>query len=433
MAKCVKEKSKEQKEKLFKMIFKEKIYSLDYTGNEASLIRRVLWNKFPANRGRISRELWVKHTNLIRNDPEIKFMGSNTFVGSIYSVDIDMVQLVKLEKQTKAMYEIVYNIIYVKDYYYLYYFLGDIKIGYSKYKELKNYIGSYDFKTNILTGYNPQSFKNILSNIGGVPLENFKILENPTMKEWIQLYYYYHQMIVRRWTPNEILTGYQLDENNEKYTLEKAIKESDMTKIDLYGSGGGPVIIECTNILVDKNKFKKANVINNDIFQSMLTCIYVKEDYYKALKRLYNLTRKAKVIDLSLKLHKFTQKGAIPIIYYVKTGIEIGNLILQKYNSNFIYGALNTFTTIINHFQYLQTELQKIYDDKNIYVYNIIQGIDSNIINPMFNQKLDDITLLKINLFCNKSVETINKVIQKESKNFIKDNNIIFENYTNLI
>lgn len=433
MAKCVKEKSKEEKENLFKMIFKEKVYSLDYTGNEASLIRRVLWNKFPANRGRISRELWVKHTNLIKNDPEIKFMGSNTFVGSIYSVDIDMVQLVKLEKQTKAMYEIVYNIIYVKDYYYLYYFLGDIKIGYSKYKELKNYIGSYDFKTNILTGYNPQSFKNILSNIGGVPLENFKILENPTMKEWIQLYYYYHQMIVRRWTPNEILTGYQLDENNEKYTLEKAIKESDMTKIDLYGSGGGPVIIECTNILVDKNKFKKANVINNDIFQSMLTCIYVKEDYYKALKRLYNLTRKAKVIDLSLKLHKFTQKGAIPIIYYVKTGIEIGNLILQKYNSNFIYGALNTFTTIINHFQYLQTELQKIYDDKNIYVYNIIQGIDSNIINPMFNQKLDDITLLKINLFCNKSVETINKVIQKESKKFIKDNNIIFENYTNLI
>ena len=221
----------------------------------------------------------------------------------------------------------------------MYYFLGDIKIGYSKYKELKNYIGSYDFKTNILTGYNPQSFRKILNSIGGVPFENFKILENPTMIEWIQLYYYYHQIVIRRWTPDEILTGYQIDENNEKYTLQKAIQESDMTKIDLYGSGGGPVIIECTNILVDKNKFKKVNVINNDIFQSMLTCIYVKEDYYKALKRLYNLTRKAKVIDLSLKLHKFTQKGAIPIIYYVKSGIEIGNLILQKYNSNFIYVA----------------------------------------------------------------------------------------------
>lgn len=432
MSKCVKEKTKEQKEELFKMIFKPKVYSLDYTGNEASLIRRVLWNKFPATRGKISRELWVKHTNLIRNDPEIKFMGSNTFVGSIYSVDIDMVQLVKLDNQAKALYDIVYNMMYVKDNYYLYYFIADIKVGYSKYRELKNYIGSYNFKTNMLTNYNPVSFKNVLYKIG-IPPEGFKIYDKPTMKEWIEMYYAYHQLVVRRWTPDDILIGYQLDENNEKYTLQRAVAESDMTKLDLYGSGGGAVIVECTNILVDGDKFKKANNINNEVFQSMLTCIYVKQDYYKALKRLYNLTRKAKVIDLSLKLHKLTQKGGIPIIYYVKAGIEIGNFILQKYNDKFLYGALNTFTTIINHFQYLQTELQKIYDDKNKYVYTIISGIDDNIINAMFNQKLDEYTLQKIDEFCNKSIETLNDVIQKEANKFIKINNIIFENYTYLI
>jgi len=411
-----------EKIKMFNYIFTKKRFPEDYTTSE-DLIIKVATRPNPDEQG----------------DPEFKnriLYGSNIFLGNIYSGDIDILTKIPLNKQATQIKTIINNIVYDRSgaEFFVDVFIGEIKMGFTKYKELRNYIGRYDFKKNKLIGYDARSFRTLIKSFGFYDVEE-KIFDNPTLEEWIKLYYEYHMIVTRRWTYEDVLKGFQTEEDGSHFTIEDAITDTEITKIDIYCNGESFVFTECTNMLVDPKKYEKTiKEVDENVFQSMLTCLYVKQDYLKALKRLYSLTGKRKAVDLALKLHSFVYDSNVATINYVRTLMNIINYIIQNYHNNFkISSGIDSYYKIALHYDYIQTELQRVFGEHEI-VYKLIDEIDNNIQLPILNHiKFTEEILYKINHFTEKTEELLTEHINKLCIEFISENNIIFENYTYLL
>jgi len=414
--------SKNEKLKMFKYIFTKKRFPEDYTTSE-DLIIKVATKPNPDEQG----------------DPKFEnrvLYGSNIFLGNIYSGDIDIMTKIPLYKQAQQVKNIINNIVYDKHKieFGVDVFIGDIKMGFTKYKELKNYIGIYDFKKNELIGYDASSFRRLIKSFGLYDVEE-KIFDNPTLEEWIKLYYEYHLLVTRRWTYEEVLIGYQVEEDGSHFTIEDAVTDTEITKIDIYSNGESFVLIECTNMLIDPKKYDKTiKEVDQNVFQSMLTCLYVKQDYLKALKRLYSLTRKRKQIDLALKLHAFVYDSNVATINYVRTLMNIGNYVIQNYHQKFkVSLGLDSYYKIALHYDYIQTELQRVFGEHEI-IYKLLNEIDNNIQIPILNKEnFTEERLSIINHFTEKTEELLTEHINNLSLKFISDNDIIFENFAHLI
>jgi hypothetical protein len=397
-------------EQKFKILFSYKEYPEQFTRPEVSLIRRVVY-KYSQN----------DYSNFTP-------FGSNQYVGNIYASDIDIFQIVEKPEQPLALKSIVDNIMYVKRGFLIDFFIADIKCGLNtRYKELKNYIGKYDYKKNKLVDYNPISIKNIFHRWSITE----KVYDTPTIQQYLQLKYFVHDLITRRWTYDDILVGYQFEEDGSKYTLYDGCAESELTKIDLYGDGNSFIMTECTNVLMDKKTEETSLKSNsNSVYESMLMCYYVKEDLFKALKRLYALCRKNKKYSLTVKLHKFLQAGDLAILNYCKCLMDIGNYIIQNYYTKFFPQSHEKLDL---HYGYILTELQRIYNEKSDFAKKYIDGIDRNIIDIVSDNNFTEENVSKINDFTESFKKKILEITNHESDIFIKENKIKFENFTHLI
>jgi hypothetical protein len=252
-----------ENKKKFKILFTEKEFPGNYTPSEYDLINEIIYKI-----GENSKDTYKKDWFLF---------GSNTYIGNIYAGDIDAYQLIEKKQQGMALQQIINSIMRNTDYlsgtkaFLSYQFIGDIKCGLTQYRELKNYIGSYDFKKDKPDNkYNPKELRFLWRHFGFDNIE--QIMDKPNMEEYLKLKYEVHQLITRRWTYIEVLQGFQLEADGyTKYTLDEGIYESELTKIDLYG--GEVYMSECTNVLMSKEDNKKAlKLADYSVYENLMMC-----------------------------------------------------------------------------------------------------------------------------------------------------------------
>ena len=409
--------------KFYKDIFRVKKFNEDYSGDEYFMINDIIYDKNQEG----SKELYDKK--------EIILYGSHIFKGNVLSGDIDVMQLININEQVKALQWVMNNLLYTKlEDNNLIYFLGDIKCGLvTKFKSLASYIGTFKDKKVIGYDYDACKYAFNLSNDfteSGLILPK-KVETKKEIIEYLKVYQLAHDLITRRWTPQEIIQGYQVEEDNKEYSLNQAVRESQLTKYDFYCISNN-LYIECTNTFIDNSKTEEKNIKNDfksGVILNMLIQYYVKDNKLKALKRMYALARMDKNINLCLLLHDLTQRSLVGKYNQIINHLKVFIFILENYSGTF---ALNPnkqrFKRLAAHIKTIQTLIQKLYTPYDKYLTIIIDELDQYIIRH--NVLEGDSEKVKIALiYCNKIIEYFTKKIDKLCIEFIKSNNINFSDY----
>ena len=403
-----KKKLTEKEEKLYNLIFKIKKVPDDYSVSQMELIKSVVSD--PSN----------KFIDMIK-DGIITLFGSHIFKGNVFAGDMDIIQYVPIEYQAQCLYDIVYKNIHGinKDYWQSFYFLGDIKCGMiTKFRPLKQAIG--DIEKGQIVNYDSSILSNLIDKS---EFKGIKIPKKPSIEQWIKLYDIVHQLITRRWTADEVLKGYQLDGDKNKYLLKDAVYESELTKIDLFG--GSIKIMEITNVLLDKKdiipeeEFKKQIVIN------MLKHYYVDNNLMKSIKRVYALERHVGTNKgLVLNLHYYTQRSLTARLYFIAGELKVLIYILKNY---FRENKIKDSGLIQDHILNIQQMVQNIYTLEDKVLNEFISDIDRYIFHDVFDNNIEasDNIINK----CKMIIKHIYKVVNVQSKKFIEANKIDFLSY----
>jgi len=396
--------------KLFDLVFRRKEYPRDYSITEQELIKAIVSDP--------SGQL----ESLIKNNKVVLY-GSHVYKGNVAAGDMDCMQFMPLDRHAQALRDIVYKIIYgdaYKEYYSKFYFFGDIKCGLvAKYKSLIDALGNVE--KSIISGYKPEILADILSQ---TEYKDVKIPKKPNLVQWFKLYDVVHQLTTRRWTPKEILQGYQVDDNKNKYLLSDAVYESKLTKIDLYG--GAIKAIEVTNVLqnsdIDNDDYKRFYA---DVAKDMMRHLLVNNNIMKAIKRVYVLERqKDSDKALTLDLHNFTQRSLAAKLYVISGELKIFKYIVENY-----FDKMTDTGLLQDHILNIQVLIQMIYtiDDKNLNYF--INDIDNYIYHDIRDGNTEAITNIKKK--CEEIISHLKNLINVYAEEFVKSNNIDFIKYFN--
>lgn len=217
------------------------------------------------------------------NMNNFKIMGSARLKSLIFSGDIDGLEIIKYENQAQAIQTIIKKIVnyegYGKDI-----IIGDIKCGNNKYKDLLKYIGKV--KNGKIYNYSPESIRLTIINIHIPELSNLPTKENITLKQWSDLYKFISSFIAIRWTPNDILKGRTLI-NNEFVDLQLCVFNSNTTKIDIYYNYFGKYT-EFTNIIFDETPSKEFFLEN---IKNTVLINYEQQNLLKTVKQCFSIAR----------------------------------------------------------------------------------------------------------------------------------------------
>ena len=453
-----------EKDKYFNNIFRVK-KSYDYTEDEKALIWSIISYKDIMTNNKIlfDENVFFDRTtiNLINNQIDktskynnIILYGSNIYKGNVMSGDIDLMQTFPVEKHFEIIQSIVRYLyednpdLYNKE------FIGDIKCGFlTKFKPLYENIGK--ISNGKVINYNPDVIKYTMNKRNSEEIEKtkdmFKIPEkinnNNDLIEWLKLYNTCHMLYTRRWKPEEIIQGFIKEEDGTKYLLSSAVYDSELTKIDLYATGGSEIITEVTNVI--KRLDEKYNLDNfiNGLLTNMLIQYYVNNNKLKSIKRLYAYKRiiytkiklqndKNKLRDEILNLHNFTQRSIVSKYNFIH-----GNLKLLKEILNDNYQNMIDFNEMLKSIDIIHGQIIKLYDPYYKEYKIILKQLQEIIIilTEIGNkyeeneQIMNEKELSMINNLLSFSLNFFKIKIEEISQNFIKDNNIDFIEYVKYI
>ena len=197
-------------------------------------------------------------------------------------------------------------------------YLGEFKAGKDKRFDID--IGAWSENFEDLNGYNSIEIqkkrkelfdKNLLSVEENKHLESL-IVPYPTYKEWENIDEFIHDFTTIRWTANEVTQGYKKLVGDVHLTLEDAISQKTIVKIDLWARVNGRYI-EISNFLmlsaVDPTGKVKENLTKDlpDYAKSIARDVkfYSLPEHrntLKALKRLWSLSLFNKNYELSARI-----------------------------------------------------------------------------------------------------------------------------------
>ena len=407
---------------LIKNIFRKREYPNDYNTDEASSIKRVIYS--PSG---------ISVKQLISDFKTVMLYGTSVYKGFPLASDIDCMEIIPIELQTKALQSTINKLISNQQENNVLYFIGDIKCGIiSKFKSLSKYIGTYT--NNKIIGYDYDACKysfNLTTDFKDNKLIlPKKITNDKDFINYLKCYDLAHELITRRWTVDDIIAGFQKDDNVLEYTLNTAIYDSQLTKLDLYYCGASR-ILECTNTYM-KNEKVKLNEFNDSLILNMLIQYYAKNKKMKAIKRLLALSRINKEWDLCLILHDFTQRSLAGKYNSIVSNLKILLYIFENYGKSFQLNKNETRDSNFERFVVsIQTSIQKLYEPyKNVYKI-IIDNFDNKIMYNLIDHKYDYESLYTMINFINGTINYFEIEIDKITTKFIKDNNIhlIFKKY----
>lgn len=421
----VSETTDKEKIKLYKNVFRVKDFPTDYSLEEYNAIETILYD--PNNLG----------ITQLYEDNILILYGSHLYRGNVLAGDIDCMEIIPLKDQAKALQWVFNKFIYDPNLYYPLnseMFLGDIKCGIvPKFKSLATYIGKYE--NGKIKGYNYEAVKyafslspDLADNKLTIPK---KIQSQQEFIEYLKIYDLAHTLFTQRWTPEDIIAGYITNEDGSKYTLNMAIYDSQLTKYDCYMFVNN-TYIEITNTFMiesDQTK-KKQNEFQNGVKLNMFIQYYVKDNKLKALKRLYALMRMNKNINMALLLHDFTQRSLVGKYNQIVNDLKVFIFILENYSSTFATDPneirkdqLNTHigsivNLIIKMYNPYNKKFEIINDNINLYVSRtkVLQYGEPNAVKNALK-------------YCNEIIDYFSSLIDKDCSEFIKTNNINFQDY----
>ena len=418
-----------EKLKLYKNIFRVKKYTDDYLLEEVLAIDTIIYDPNEVE----SEELY--------NDDKLILYGSHIYKGNVLAGDIDLMQIIKIEEQAKALQWVFNNLLFnpapswaITGWLNSTFFLGDIKCGIvSKFKSLSTHIGNYN--NGRIEGYNYEAVKYSFNLSNDLTENNLtipkKIESREQFIEYLKIYELAHSLFTRRWTPKEIIDGYQVDDDGTKYYLNNAVYESELTKYDAYYFSNNRYV-EITNTLMkesDQTK-KKTDSFTNGVKLNMLIQYYAKDNKLKALKRLYALSRMEKNVNLTLLLHDFTQRSLVGKYNQVINDLKVFMYILENYSNTFSLNPNNyRVFRLGTHITSIQSLIQKMYNPYDMYLTKIIKFIDEEIYRTKVIRYGEQSAVKNALDYCNKIIDYFSEKIDKACTEFIKVNNIDFEKY----
>jgi len=270
----------------------------------------------------------------------------------IYAGDIDIIQKnIPVSKHADLMQFIIKRILRAREILTQpNYFFGDIKVGrHPLYYPLEDYIGDI-YNMNII-GYEPEKIMQLARKYKLKELYNIPDNSLIDLKKWAKLYKIIHNLATLRWKYTDILNGF-LVVDNIQVNLSDAVKNSKLTKIDMYFINGTR-LMEITNVLVEK--MPDMDEIRRGIKVNML--IYLKDDppnYPKAIKRAYSVSRAEGNTEMLEKLILFL-KSNMNLLASVITDLSVVPVILETNNLNYVRSVLRP------HFNYIVSKMANVY------------------------------------------------------------------------
>lgn len=406
------------KKELYKNVIRVKKYNDDYTSDEVIGIKGIIYN--PLN---------LSLSELINEKKTVILYGSAIFKSNVRAGDIDVMQLIPLDFQASALQWIIKNLEFnnrnLEGY-----FIGDIKCGIiSKFKSLLQYIGSY--QKGKIVGYNYDACKysfNLSNDFNDRQLILPKQIK--TINDYINYLKCYdlaHELITRRWTPEDIKNGYVSNDDGTEYTLKQATYESELTKLDMFRFLNDN-FKEITNSLFDDKKKYKKDVFEDELTFNMLIQYYAKGKLLKSIKRMYALKRMQKDEKMTLLLHDFTQRSIVGAYNSIINNLKVYIDIVERHGINFNDNNDDRQRRLRQHIGGIIIAVQKLYNPYYEYyrdIINMLDDIDTMISDNKWNEKFifDQIKM------CNKIIDFFDEKIEIICKEFIKENKIDFSSY----
>jgi hypothetical protein len=421
----VSEATDKEKIKLYKNVFRVKDFDKDYSLQEVRAIEAIVYNP---------TQLWI--SELYKQNKVILY-GSHVYRGNVLAGDIDVMEIISLKDQAKALQWTFNNFLYNPDFNFPLnseMFLGDIKCGIvPKFKSLATYIGTYE--NGKIKGYNYEAVKysfslspDLADNKLTIPK---KIQSKADFIEYLKIYDLAHTLFTQRWKPEEIIDGYITNEDGSKYTLNMAVYDSKLTKYDCYMYVNNTYIEITNTFMVESDQSKKKNTeFQNGVKLNMLIQYYVKDNKLKALKRLYALMRMNKNINMALLLHDFTQRSLVGKYNQIINDLKVFIFILENYSSTFATNPnLERPDMLSTHIGSIVDLIIKMYNPYNKKLEEINEGIKANITRTKVLQEGDPDAVKTALEYCEKIIEYFSSLIDKDCGEFIKINNINFQDY----
>lgn len=243
----------------------------------------------------------------------ITIAGTSKLKSMIYSSDIDLFETFNRnyssEDVAQALQSIVRKIEKTPKFY-----IMDIKSGINEKYNIFHKLGYYkngkihDFDY-IDTEQKLNSIKNDIDNYNDI-YNLLQSAKNGSLSAWLEMREMIRKLFTIRWTPNEILNGYKIV-NNDKFYLYMAIPQF-ITKIDCIFDFDG-TFTEISNILISYQSEKYGldflpiasdpNMHSDAVKYNILEYLYGKhKNYLKVLKRVYSLAINDNNIDLVNKI-----------------------------------------------------------------------------------------------------------------------------------
>lgn len=407
------------KKELYKNILRVKRYPEDYTSDESNGIKNITYNPQQLT----AEELINKKKTLIT-------YGSAIFKGNIEAGDIDLMQLIPIDKHVEALQSKIKQFDSDSGDNSLF-FIGDIKCGIvSKFKSLKKYIGTY--QNGKIVGYDYDACKYSFNLTPDFKNNNLvlprKIASVVDFINYLKCYDLAHELITRRWLPEQIIDGYVVDDDGTEYSLKQACYDSELTKLDTFYFLNNN-FKEITNTLFDTKKEYDAKVFENQLIFNMLIQYFAKGKLLKSIKRLYALVRIQKNEDMTLLLHDLLQRSIIGSYNTIINELKVLIDIFERHGLSFFNNPdIKRNRRLRQHVGSIMIMIQKLYNpyykEYNDMV-DILDDVDTYIHEDKWTNQDINVMLSKMN----KIIDFFNDKIEILCKEFIKNNGINFKNY----
>jgi len=407
------------KKELYKNILRVKRYPEDYTSDESNGIKNITYNPQQLDLDK-----------LINEKKTLITYGSAIFKGNIEAGDIDLMQLIPIDKHAEALQSKIKQFDYDSGDNSLF-FIGDIKCGVvSKFKSLKKYIGTY--QNGKIVGYDYDACKYSFNLTPDFKNNNLvlprKIASVVDFINYLKCYDLAHELITRRWLPEQIIDGYVVDDDGTEYSLKQACYDSELTKLDTFYFLNNN-FKEITNTLFDTKKEYDAKVFENQLIFNMLIQYFAKGKLLKSIKRLYALVRIQKNEDMTLLLHDLLQRSIIGSYNTIINELKVLIDIFERHGLSFFNNPdIKRNRRLRQHIGSIMIMIQKLYNpyykEYNDMV-DILDDVDTYIYEDKWTNQDINVMLSKMN----KIIDFFNDKIEILCKEFIKNNGINFKNY----
>jgi hypothetical protein len=325
-------------------------------------------------------------------------------------------------------------------------FWGDFKAGLDdRFRNLYKSIGSYNENTNQLKTYRPNRIRtelnkllqnqlltqseltNIYKKMDHIKKSNKSNLETvyESLKEYIRSYY------ILRWSENDIITGYKLLKGGQQKTVQDALDDESVVKLDLWAKLDGKYN-EITNffLLVAKNPKTGVETIINQDLGNYLDNIekdiskyasYTHRNSLKLAKRLWNKAAWVGDDKMMNKLYPLFASDAARL-NSVNAESEVLRFMIEKLPTQDLIHILPIITNQVQNFAKRIDDVIEIEIPAYLYerLFENIQQIVTLMKSKNFYESEDYKNLVVKSLKNNEKI--LQNVIEKYSDTYLKKN-----------